>query len=215
NGWMPLWTSIEVSLMTAVAGVVLVMGGAYVIHKVHNPFTRVLHVLAILPAAVPGMVLGLAYIFAFNDPANPVYLIYDTVGILAVCNLYHYHAQGYLTAGTSLKQISNTFDEASTSLGANFFDTMRRITLPMILPTVMSVGVFFFMRSMVTLAAVIFLVTPKTQLAAVSVMLLDDAGNITQAAAFSTAIIGVVLVALIVLRLILKALGVKVDSLAV
>ena len=212
NGWAPLWTSIGVSFQTAILGVVLVIGAAYVVHKVNNTFTRILNVLAILPAAVPGMVLGLAYIFAFNDPANPVYLIYDTAIILGVINLYHYHAQGFLTAGTSFKQISQTFDEASSCLGANFFETMRYVTLPMIVPTMLSVGVFFFMRSMVTLSAVIFLVTPKTQLAAVSVMLLDDAGNISQAAAFSTTIIGVVLGAMILLRLVLRVLGVQARS---
>ena len=209
GGWAPLWTSIEASLMAAVLGVVMVIGGAYVIHKVNNNFTKLLNALSILPAAVPGMVLGLAYVFAFNTPDNPVYIIYDTVILLAIINMYHYHAQGYLTANTSFKQISHTFDEASTCLGANFFETMRRVTLPMIMPTVLSVGVFFFMRSMVTLAAVIFLVTPKVQLAAVSVMLLDDAGNITQAAAFSTAIIGVVLAALVSLRFVLRLFGVE------
>ena len=64
--------------------------------------------------------------------------------------------------------------------------------LPIIAPSIVSVGVFFFVRSMVTLSAVIFLVTPATQLAAVSVLLLDDAGNQNQAAAFSVCIMLVV-----------------------
>lgn len=213
NGYAPLWTSIWVSLLTAVLAVVFVVGGAYVTHKIRGPFTRFLYFLSVLPAAVPGMVLGLAYVFAFNDPSSPVYLVYGTVVLLAICNLYHYHAQGFLTATTSLKQISDTFDEASRCLGASFVDTMRRVTLPMIVPTILAVGVFFFMRSMVTLSAVIFLVTPSVNLAAVSVMLLDDAGNITQAAAFSTCIIGVVLVALVLLKGLLRYWGVRARSL--
>ena len=54
---------------------------------------------------------------------------------------------------------------------------MWKVILPIIAPSIISVGVFFFVRSMVTLSAVIFLVTPATQVAAVSVLLLDDAGN--------------------------------------
>ena len=159
------------------------------------------------------MVLGLGYILAFNDPANPVYAIYGTLVILAVCNVYHYHAQGFLIATTNLKQISGTLDEASTSLGAGFLRTLRKITLPLIWPSVVSVGVFFFLRSMVTLSAVIFLITPKTQLAAVSVLLLDDAGNQNQAAAFSVCIMLVVVATLIAFQILLRLLGVRSISL--
>ena len=207
NGIQPLWTSIWVSLLAAAIGIVFVVGGAYVIEKFRNPFTRGLYFLSILPAAVPGMVLGLGYILAFNDPSNPVYLIYGTIGILAVCNVYHYHAQGFLIATTSVKQISPTFDEASKCLGASFLYTMWKITLPMIWPSIISIGVFFFMRSMVTLSAVIFLTTPSTQVAAVSVLLLDDAGNHNQAAAFSACIMVVVAAALLFLHLLLRIVG--------
>jgi iron(III) transport system permease protein len=207
NGIQPLWTSIWVSLLAAVIGTVVTVGGAYVIDKFPNPFTRGLYFLSILPAAVPGMVLGLGYILAFNDPANPVYLIYGTIAILAVCNVYHYHAQGFLIATTSVKQISGTFDEASKCLGAGLFRTMAKITLPIIWPSIISIAVFFFMRSMVTLSAVIFLTTPKTQLAAVSVLLLDDSGNHSQAAAFSVCIMAVVVMAIILLHLVLRLFG--------
>jgi len=209
NGVRPLWTSIWVSLMAASIGIVFVISGAYVIHKFSNRITRFLYFLSILPAAVPGMVLGLGYILAFNDPSNPVYLIYGGMLIIAICNVYHYHAQGFLLATTSVKQISGTFDEASACLGAGFLRTMWKITLPIIWPSIISVGVFFFMRSMVTLSAVIFLITPSTQLAAVSVLLLDDSGNQNQAAAFSVCIMAVVAATLIVFHSLLRLCGVK------
>jgi len=209
NGIRPLWTSIWVSLMAAAIGIVFVIGGAYVIHKFRNRVTRVLYFLSILPAAIPGMVLGLGYILAFNDPANPIYLIYGGMLIIAICNVYHYHAQGFLIATTSVKQVSDTFDEASASLGGGFLRTMWKITLPIIWPSIISVGVFFFMRSMVTLSAVIFLITPSTQLAAVSVLLLDDAGNQNQAAAFSVCIMAVVILALITFHGLLRLCGIR------
>jgi len=209
NGILPLWTSIEASLVAAAVGVVVVVGAAWALHRFQGPVARFLYFLAILPAAVPGMVLGLGYILAFNDPANPVYMIYDTVLILAICTVYHYHAQGFLVATTAVKQVSGTFAEASATLGAGYLRTLARVTLPIIWPAVVSVGVFFFMRSMVTLSALIFLYTPATQVAAVSVLLLDEAGQMSQAAAFSTCIMAVVMVSLLVFQGLLRLTGAR------
>lgn len=209
NGIKPLWNSIYISLMAAGLGVVAVTASAYVIEKFKSAVTRPLYFLSILPAAVPGMVLGLGYILAFNNPANPVYLIYGTLVIIAIANVYYYHAQGFLIASTSMKQISGTFDEASATLGGTRFQTLRKVTLPLIAPTLIGVAVFFFMRSMVTLSAVIFLITPQTQVAAVSVLLLEDRGATNQAAAFSVCIMATVIGALLLVRLGLRVAGVK------
>lgn len=209
NGIEPLWTSIYVAIVTALLSVVFVTGAAYANHAFPMRASRFVYFLAILPAAVPGMVLGLGYILAFNTPGQPVYWIYDTILIIAVCNLYHYHAQGFLLATTNMKQISATFDEASATLGATKFTTVRRIILPMIWPTVLGVGVFFFMRAMVTLSAVIFLITPSTQLAAVSVLYLDDRGALNQAAAFAVCIMATVVAFLLAAQLILRLAGVR------
>jgi iron(III) transport system permease protein len=209
QGSEPLWNSIYVSLIAAGIGVIATVSVAYLTAKFRNPATRLLYFLAILPAAMPGTVLGLGYILAFNDPANPVNAIYGTFLLLAICNVFHYHAQGFLIASTSVQQISATFDEASATLGASFLRTMTRITLPIIWPSVISVGVFFFMRSMVTLAAVVFLFTPTTQLAAISVLLLEDRGATNQAAAFSCSIMAIVVATLLVAHLLLRLLGAR------
>jgi iron(III) transport system permease protein len=196
NGIAPLWTSIVVSLMAAGIGVVATVAAACVMRWLRPAQAQLLYFLSVLPAAVPGMVLGLGYILVFNDPANPLELLYGTLLILALCNVYHYHAQGYLIATTSVGQVSRVFDETSTCLGAGMLRTLRSVILPIVAPAVVSIGVFFFVRSMVTLSAVIFLVTPSTQLAAVSVLLLDDSGNQNQAAAFSVCIMLTVAAAL-------------------
>jgi len=206
NGYAPLWTSLWMSLIAAVLGTGIVSLTAYVTEKVEHPLTRVVYFLSVLPAAVPGMVLGLGFILAFNDPDNPVYLIYGTVLMLAVNTIYHYHAQAFLIATTNLKQISRTFDEASAMLGGSFLRTMTRISMPLIAPSLLSLGLFYFMRAMVTLSAVIFLVSPGNSVAAVSVLLLDDSGKATQAAAFSVIIMAVVLAALGSFNLLLRGL---------
>src|SRR4029453_3728061 len=158
NGLKPLWTSIWVSLMAAGIGVVVSVGAACVTRRLPNLAGQCLYFLSILPGAVPGMVLGLGYILVFNDPSNPLEALYGTLLILALCNVYHYHAQGYLIAMTSINQISRVFDEASMSLGGGFIKTLWEVTLPIIAPSIISVGVFFFVRSMVTLSAGFFLV---------------------------------------------------------
>ena len=209
NGIQPLWNSIYISLMAAVVGVLVVTAAAYVIETLKSPVTRPLYFLSILPAAVPGMVLGLGYILAFNDPSNPIYLIYGTLLIIAIANVYYYHAQGFLIASTSMKQISGTFDEASATLGGSRLQTLKKVTLPLMAPTLIGVAVFFFMRSMVTLSAVIFLITPQTQVAAVSVLLLEDRGATNQAAAFSVCIMATVVGMMLLVRLLLRLSGIK------
>jgi iron(III) transport system permease protein len=207
NGIEPLWNSIYISVMAAGIGVVAVTAAAYVIEKFPSPAARGLYFLSILPAAVPGMVLGLGYILAFNDPSNPVYAIYGSLLIIAIANVYYYHAHGFLISGTSIKQISGRFDEASATLGGSRRQTFAKVTLPLLFPTLVGIAVFFFMRSMVTLSAVIFLITPNTQVAAVSVLYLQDRGATNQAAAFSVCIIATIMVVLLAVRLLLNAMG--------
>ncbi|WP_084301920.1 ABC transporter permease subunit [Desulfonatronovibrio hydrogenovorans] len=207
NGIQPLWNSIYVGLMAAGIGVVAAGLGAYVTERFKTFLDSPLYFLCIVPAAVPGMVLGLGYILAFNNPSNPVHAIYGSLLLIAICNVYYYHAQGFLIASTSMKQISSTYDEASATLGGTFIRTIRKITLPIMWPTLVGVAVFFFMRSMVTLSAVIFLITPSSQVAAVSVLLLEDRGAVNQAAAFSVCIMGVVVASLLVARIILNLNG--------
>lgn len=196
NGIAPLWTSIVVSLLAAGIGVVVTVTAACATRWLRPVSGQVLYFLSVLPAAVPGMVLGLGYILAFNAPGNPLEWLYGGLLILAFCNVYHYHAQGYLIAATAAGQVSRVFDETSTCLGATALRTLRAVVLPLIAPAIASIAVFFFVRSMVTLSAVIFLVTPATQLAAVSVLLLDDSGNQNQAAAFSVCIMAIVAIVL-------------------
>lgn len=205
NGIAPLWTSVVVSFMAAAIGAVVTVAAACVARWMRPAQAQTLSFLSMLPAAVPGMVLGLGYLLVFNHPDNPLVFLYGTLAILAICNVYHYHAQGYLIATTSVSQVSRVFDETSTCLGAGRLRTLRFVLLPIIAPSIAAIAMFYFVRSMVTLSAVIFLVTPQTQLAAVSVLLLDDSGNQNQAAAFSVCIMLIVAAALGAFHLALRA----------
>jgi iron(III) transport system permease protein len=191
GGYAPLWNSVYVALLTAVLGTVLTFGGAYVVEKCRTRWSGPLYLLAVLPVSIPGMVLGLAYIFTFNAPASPLNVLYGTLAILIISNVIHYFTVGFLTATTALRQMDAEFENVSASLGVPFYRTFWRVTVPMALPSIVAISMYFFLNAMVTLSAVVFLVAPGTELAAVAVLLMDDAGDTAQAAAMSVCIIGI------------------------
>jgi iron(III) transport system permease protein len=189
GGYAPLANSVYVAALTALVGTVLTFVGAYVVEKCRTAWSGVLYLLAVLPVSIPGMVLGLAYIFAFNAPGSALNVLYGTLAILIISNVVHYFTVGFLTATTALRQMDAEFENVSASLGVPFYRTFWRVTVPMALPSIVAISMYFFLNAMVTLSAVVFLVAPGTELAAVAVLLMDDAGDTAQAAAMSVCII--------------------------
>jgi len=106
-----------------------------------------------------------------------------------------------LTVMTGFRQFPTALEEAATTLGAGFGRTAVNIIAPFVAPMLAAVFFFLFMRSMVTLSAVVFLTTAKLDVAAVTIMRLDDAGLTSQAAAFSTCVMAVVCIALGIMKL--------------
>ncbi len=189
GGYAPLLNSVYVAGLTAGVGTTLTVVGAYVVEKCRTAASAPLYLLSILPVSIPGMVLGLAYIFAFNAPGSVLSALYGTLAILVISNVIHYFTVGFLTATTALKQMDAEFENVSASLGVPFYRTFWRVTVPIALPSIIAVSMYFFLNAMVTLSAVVFLVAPGTELAAVAVLLMDDAGDTAQAAAMSVLII--------------------------
>jgi iron(III) transport system permease protein len=111
GGWDSYTNSIQLGLYTALAGTVIVFIGAYMVEKTNGFFaTRsAFQFLAMMPMAIPGMVLGLAYIFFFNNPDNPLNTIYGTLAIMVVCTVTHFYTVSHLTAVTALKQMDREF----------------------------------------------------------------------------------------------------------
>lgn len=208
GGYNTLWVSLKMSLATAAIGVVMATFVAMVVHKLSSRFRQVLYLLSVIPAAVPGMVLGLGYVLAFNNPSMPLYWLYGSIALLSLCTVYHYHAQAFLIATTGLKQIDNSLGEASHTLGGGTLHTARHVTLPILRPTLANIGMFYFMHSMVSISALIFLVSPGLTPAAVSILRLNDAGNWPQAAAFAT-IIMITIIAVVIAAKILSSFAAK------
>ncbi|MFV2092845.1 MAG: putative 2-aminoethylphosphonate ABC transporter permease subunit, partial [Hyphomicrobiales bacterium] len=185
GGWDSYFNSIRLGALTAVIGTGVVFIGAYMVEKTNGfRFGRgAFQFLAMLPMAIPGMVLGLAYIFFFNDPANPLNVIYGTMAILVVCTVTHFYTVSHLTAVTALKQIDREFESVSASLKQPFYKLLARVTVPVSMPAILDISIYLFVNAMTTVSAVVFLYSPSTTLAAVAVLNMDDAGDIAPAAA--------------------------------
>ncbi|THU01104.1 ABC transporter permease subunit [Lampropedia puyangensis] len=200
NAWAPLWTSLNVSLLTALCGSMLVLVLVIALRHAHGRLAKVASVVSTMPVAVPGLVLGLGYVFVFNAPNTPLVALYGSLVILIACNFYHYHAQAFLMMNAAARQIPYALEDSVASLGGGVVHALRDVYIPWLRVTLASVAVFLFMMSMVTLSAIIFLVTPANMLAAVTVMRLDEAGFTTQAAAYSSCIMGIVGLCTVLMR---------------
>jgi len=187
GGWASYYNSIRLALLTGVIGTVIVFVGAYLVEKARGfAFGRGLfHFLAMLPMAVPGLVLGLAYIFFFNEPANPLNVLYRTMTILVINTVVHFYTVGHLTALTALRQMDPEFETVSASLKQPFYRTFWRVTVPVCLPSTLDIAIYMFVNAMTTVSGVVFIYGPKTELAAVSVLNMDDTGEIASAAAMA------------------------------
>lgn len=191
GSWGAYFNSLRMATWTAVIGTVVIFSGAYLVEKSKGfeRFRGLIQFMAIMPLAVPGIVLGLAYIFFFNHPDNPLSFIYQTMAILVIATIIHFYTVSHLTAVTALKQIDSEFESVSSSLKAPFYKTFARVTVPVCLPAILDISIYLFVNAMTTVSAVVFLYSADTALASVAVLNMDDAGEIPSAAAMAMMIV--------------------------
>ena len=201
--------SLTLATGTAFFGTIVVFVGAYMLEKTRgmDALRPLVRLLAMLPMAVPGLVLGLGYIFFFNAPANPLNGMYQTMALLIVCTVVHFYTTGHLTAVTALKSLDAEFEAVSASLKVPFFTTLRRVTLPICTPTLVDIARYFFVNAMTTISAVVFLYSPDTKVAAIAILNLDEAGEAGAAAACAM----LITVASTVVTLLFMAVGALID----
>ena len=201
--------SLKLAAGTAFFGTALVFTAAYLLEKTRglDAARPVVRLLAMLPMAVPGLVLGLGYIFFFNGAGNPLHGLYHTMALLIVCTVVHFYTTGHLTAVTALKALDAEFESVSASLKVPFFKTFWRVTLPICTPALVDIARYFFINAMTTISAVVFLYSPETKLASIAILNLDEAGETGAAAACAVMIAA----ASTVVTLLFMALGAWVD----
>jgi iron(III) transport system permease protein len=161
----------------------------------------VLDFVSMLGAAVPGTIIGIGYILAFN---NAPLALTGTSLIIILVFVIRGLPSGLRSTVAALQQIDPTIEEASTSLGASTAYTFRRITIPLVRPAVLAGVIYSFTRSMTSLSAIIFLVGPNTRLVTAQTYNLLENGRFGAATAYVTLLILVVLAAMALLTWLVR-----------
>lgn len=184
--------SLRIAALTALAGTPFVFVTAYLLEKTGRRDSwlhSTVQGLASLPMGVPGLVLGIGCILFFNHPGNPLGGLYKTLAILVIVNIAHYYTASHMTALTALKSLDREFEAVAASLKVSRLVTFWRVTLPVCLPAVLEIARYLFINAMTTVSAVVFLYAPHTLPASVSILNLDEAGELGPAAAMATLIV--------------------------
>ncbi|MCP8464824.1 putative 2-aminoethylphosphonate ABC transporter permease subunit [Pseudomonas sp. ZM23] len=191
GGWLAYRNSLTMATCTAIIGSAVIFTGAYLIEKTREQqwLNQLLRMLCFVPMAVPGLVLGLGYVFFFNLPSNPLHVFYGSMALLVVCTIAHYLTTAQMTATAALRQLDGEFEAAALSLKMPLWRHYLRVTVPICLPALLDIIRYLFVSAMTTVSAAIFLYNPDTILAAVAVLNMDDSGNVGGAAAMSTLIL--------------------------
>ena len=211
GGYSALWTSVWVSLVVGIVGSFITLVAGYVMETRKPFFKQFVYLLSVMPAAIPGLVMGLGYILAFNKPH---YFFYGTPWIIVINIVICNFTLGILSSISNLRNIDPSIEEASISLGGDTIKTFFRIIFPLSRVAFFQNFVYFFMRSMTTISAVIFLVSATVHLAAIEIIMLDNDGWTASANAMCTCIIVIVLVMLGILQIVSKKTGRKLEGMA-
>lgn len=197
SGWSSYGNSVMMAAGAAIIGTAIVFCGAYLVEKtkVASGGRAIAHLLAMLPMAVPGLVLGLGYVFFINASWNPLNILYGTLLVLIINCVAHFYTVAHITALTALKQIDPEFESVSASLKVPFWRTFGRVTVPICMPSILDIAVYLFVNALTTVSAVIFLYGADTKLASIAIVHMDEAGVTSGAAAMATVIVATALAA--------------------
>ena len=191
GGFRSYLNSIWMSVLTAVLGTAFVFVYAYLIErgKCAGVLKQAGRLLSSLPLALPGMVIGLSFIFFFNHRDNPLHFLYGTVMILVLANLVHFYSVPFVTASSALKKLDREYENVSDSMRIPPIKTFFRVTVPLSLPAILEIFLYYFMNAMVTVSAVVFLYSAKFKIASIAITHMEEAGDFAQAAAMSLLIL--------------------------
>ena len=186
TAWGSLFTTITLAAIAAPICAALGLLIAWLLARTEFKGKSLFEFSALLTFAIPGTVLGVSYILAFNVP--PVELT-GTALVIVLCFVFRNLPVGVRAGTASFKQLDRSLDEASVMLRASSMTTLRRVVLPLIKPALVAALVYSFVRSMTTVSAVIFLVTAEYELATTYIIGRVGNGDYGVALAYCTVLI--------------------------
>ena len=199
------WKAIRDTLI--IAGLAMPLGGlygvllGYLVTRKAFVGRRTMELVSMINYALPGTIVGIAYLIAFNDP--PIELT-GTALIIIACYIFRYGPTGIRATVALLQQIDKSLEEASQGLGAGSGTTFRRVTLPLILPAFFAGLGVVFIRSMTAISATIFLVSISWTLITVKILENMTELSLGPAAAFSVLVVAIVFVVIALIGRILR-----------
>ena len=177
-----IYNAVEVGIITAVVGGALAFAIGYTIHRTNLAGRRSIDLISTLPVAIPGLVVGVAYLWAWvGIPGG----LYGTIWILALAFIARFMPDTVKALSTSFLQIHRELEEAAWVCGKGMLGTIRTIVLPLARPGVLAAMTLLFVLAIRELGSSLFLYTSNTMV--MSVLLLDyyEGGNLGKTAAFS------------------------------
>jgi iron(III) transport system permease protein len=210
NAIVDAWDSLVDSLMlasiaTPITGLIGMMIAYLVVRR--KFFGRTfMEVTSMLTFAVPGTVVGIGYILAFND--KPLILT-GTAMIIVILFIFRNAPVGIQSGMTAIRQLDRSIEEASANLGASVLTTFRKIVLPLIAPAFFSGLSYSFVRSMTAISAVIFVVSGTWNLATVSILGFVENSSLSKASAMCMILVAIVSVVLGLMQSVVHRMGVK------
>jgi len=204
-----IWNSIKVSLVAGLFGAIVGTLLAYVIMRGKFLGRQFMEMVALSGFALPGTVIGIGYIMAFN---RPPFLLTGTIWIIILNCVFRFLAVGVEAGISKLHQISIEIEEASADLGADFITIFFKVVLPIMFSAFVAGFIYTFMTTMMSLSSVIFLVCPGFDLASVYIYLTAQLGELGLASATTIKMIAIVAISLGILKIVAKKTGLDVSK---
>jgi iron(III) transport system permease protein len=200
SAWPSFFATVKIAAIAAPLTAAIGLLTAYLLTRQTFAGKRTFEFGTLLSFAIPGTVVGVSYILAFNVP--PIEIT-GTMLILVLCFIFRNMPVGVRAGVASLSQIDKSLDEASLTLGARSFTTIRKVMLPLLKPAILASLVYAFVRAMTAVSAVIFLVSAEYNLATIYIVGRVEAGEHGLAIAYSTALIMVMALAIFLMNLVI------------
>ncbi len=199
SAWNSFWTTVTIAAISAPLTASIGLLTAYLLARQKFAGKDVFEFGTMMSFAIPGTVIGVSYILAFNIP--PIELT-GTGAILVLCFIFRNMPVGVRAGIAAMTQIDKSLDEASLTLGAKSFYSIRRVILPLIRPAILAALVYSFVRAMTAISAVIFLVSAEYDMATSYIIGRVENNDYGLAIAYSTSLIFVMLSAVLFLQLV-------------
>ncbi|SHM64757.1 ABC transporter permease [Roseibium suaedae] len=188
--WNSFWTTMEIALISAPLTAAVGLLTAYIIVRQKFAGQNAFEFALMMSFAIPGTVIGISYILAFNLP--PLEMTGSAL-ILIACFVFRNMPVGVRGGIAAMSQLDKSLDEASLTLRANSARTMRKVILPLLRPAITAALVYSFVRAITSISAVIFLVSAEYNMATSYIVGLVENGEYGVAIAYSSMLIFVMI----------------------